>query len=1096
VVPVNPDLLLSESLGTKIGDFIVGLYKKNDSQTPDPNDIDRVRGDAATFLSTSFGADLLSTWALLKNQPTAEEFGQEIQRFFVLLVKALHEWYNRQIIENMLLILYRRNETDATFTQLVAQSRDTPGAGIYKDLLLDRTPLTNPYEWLDNAIEPKVRSAMSDAVRAAEQNIDVLVKEFNNMLSDRDGPIRFHQTDATTHDVVMDITKSTKNDQEAAVKAHRAGIKSTLNSIGVDATNASLSLRDFSATPFTMRRAFPAFRMYFIEEDNQGIIKRFDDFYNYNAITDIQIIKYKHRPATMIVTMTNLFGHLDAKTFSDMADREELADAIRENAAAGTLATQTTEEGGAEFQIDADGTKSPLREIMLKPGTKIVMKLGYDNDPDKLPTTFAGQITEVSGGAVITIVCQDWMSELLAGTSDDSNFDTSGGVWDFAKTIWNWDSTRDLQGTSSVRATIASVMQERNTLHFGHWQLDKKKRDPNYFGYRRGSSFMVRPFDNVFGDLLKFFGDDQIEGRSRALINIHPIPQPFYSAFGVDIGAVFPTEEDIKSMTLWELIEMQRRIMPNHIAMVRPYGQGDATLYFGPPWGVYVADEFDGEIDKELTRDILSQNELEVFRDMIHNNATITVSGLGRMKETWKQRLVRDFGARFGIAKNDTLEVPIGIVLEIFKDIIAENADTNLGTALKTASLSLIAIPGVGVATLAAGLLAGQAVSNQEQKTDFDVMPRLHSGSSDAIIDKWYELLIETMRAGGIPDDEDAHSVLINILSKIRKIQQATAWIRSRDEEGFDPSGSVRKSLKPIRQWHIATAKHHIIANDIQLNNNYANEVRAGDTTVRYDTEITDRRTRFASNEVPKGVDSDPDKSIYLTSILAEEMRNMYRGQLVLTGNSEIEPHDIIMIFDPTRHMQGAVEVAKVNHIFNQEMGFITIVEPHLIVEQGDYSLSTALSAFFSTLGNDIKDNNETPAGRAVNAVAGGGLKSAAAASLLVTGTTTTGLAINYIITQMLVPSHARNHPLTIYPLVKRMVPWVSGIEGASGAGVIGVMGGKVVKHLKNVRKVIEAVSDRFGDLKESASAIPQTLDTTGGSGTSSDTPTLGNYSK
>lgn len=1103
VVPVNPDLLLTESLGTKVGDFLKSLYDSDQSATGDPNEIERIKGDASIFLSTSFGLDLLQVWGRLKDQPTAETFHRDMGRFFHLLTKAMHEWYNREILEQMLLLLYRRNESDSTFDTIVAQSRDVPGAGIYKDLLLDREPLTNPYEWLDQAIEPKILSAMEDAVSAAEQNTDVLIKEFRNFLRDDDA-ILFHQNASTTQGVMKDTSKSAEADAREGLQRFNSGLKSTLNRIGVDAKHAALSLRDFSTVNFTMRRAFPAYRMYFIEEDNQGLIKRFDDFYNYNAIIDIQMIKYKHRPSTMIVTMTNLFGHLDAKTFSDMADKEELAEAIRANAAGGTLVTQAYEDSNGEYQVDADGTVSPLREIMLKPGTKIVMKLGYDNNPDNLPTVFAGQITEITGGAVMTIVCQDWMSELLAGVGEEKGIPTQGGSLttfegglNFGKKLLNLDQTRDLQNTASPRALIQGVLTQRNVVHFGHWQLDKNRRDPNYFGYRKEGSFILKPFaaEDIFGDLLKFFGDDQIEGNSRAFLNIHPLPLPYYNAFGTDIGSVFPTPEERDSMSLWEMIEMQRRLMPNHVAMVRPYGQGDATLYFGPPWGVYIADAFDGELDSTLSDSILNIHNREVFRDMIKSNATITISGLTRFNERVRERITKGIVSWLGFhGKDGAVEIPISIVLEMFKDLLAKEADTNI-----VGTLNRLAIAG-GVLTanplVSVGLAIGVNQADiQEEKTDFNLMPRLHAGSPDVIIDKWYDLLLSINTRGGFRDDEDTHSVLINVMSQISKTQTAMAFIRSRDEEGFDPSGSVRKALKPVRRWHIATAKHHIIANNIQVNNNFANEVRAGDTVVRYDTELTDRRTRFADRDIPKGASKDPDKSIYMTSLLAEEMRTMYRGQLVLTGNAEIEPHDIIMIFDQTRHMHGAIEVAKVTHIFNQEMGFISIVEPHLIVEQGDYSLSTALTAFFTALVGDIKENEETVAGKATSRVVGGGFVSAGALTYLATGPVTTGLAVNYIFTQLLA-SDARNHPLTIYPLVKRMVPWIGGIDGASGRGVIGVLAGKVIKGLKTVRKAVTALSDRVGDVADSAKVIPGALNTTGARGTSSDTPNLGNFSK
>jgi hypothetical protein len=89
-----------------------------------------------------------------------DEFQDYIAQFFTLWARAFHEWYNREILEAMLLFLYHRNEGDSTFNSIVAHSRDVPGAGIYKDLMLDHTPEMNPYEWLDESIEPKIRSAM------------------------------------------------------------------------------------------------------------------------------------------------------------------------------------------------------------------------------------------------------------------------------------------------------------------------------------------------------------------------------------------------------------------------------------------------------------------------------------------------------------------------------------------------------------------------------------------------------------------------------------------------------------------------------------------------------------------------------------------------------------------------------------------------------------------------------------------------------------------------------------------------------------------------------------------------------------------------
>jgi len=305
----------------------------------------------------------------------------------------------------------------------------------------------------------------------------------------------------------------------------------------------------------------------------------------------------------------------------------------------------------------------------------------------------------------------------------------------------------------------------------------------------------------------------------------------------------------------------------------------------------------------------------------------------------------------------------------------------------------------------------------------------------------------------------------------------------------FDPSGSVRKALKYARKWHMVTDKHHIIANNIMLNSNFANEVRAGNSIVRFDPELRERRTRHADREIPESLlDREVKLMTYLSSLLAEEIRNMYRGQLILTGNAEIEPHDIIFIFDEVRHIHGAIEAAKVQHIFNQEMGFITIVEPHLIVEQGGYGMTAAIAMAKNSMVRDFGENSKTVAGRLANSaaigVAKGGLNNPLSNfvgqflnSFDRAAETAPEAVANYILTQIIVPYEARNHPLTIYPLVKRTAPWLSGLEGASGRGLIGVIGNTVIKSIKAVRNAAKVIRN-FEQLGQTAVDIMDYFDT------------------
>ena len=62
---------------------------------------------------------------------------------------------------------------------------------------------------------------------------------------------------------------------------------------------------------------------------------------------------------------------------------------------------------------------------------------------------------------------------------------------------------------------------------------------------------------------------------------------------------------------------------------------------------------------------------------------------------------------------------------------------------------------------------------------------------------------------------------------------------------------------------------------------------------------------------------------------LADGLRRMYDGELILKGSPSIEPHDIIHMFDDVSRMTGPVTVDAVYHSFTQN-GFNTLVKPSL----------------------------------------------------------------------------------------------------------------------------------------------------------------------
>jgi hypothetical protein len=59
------------------------------------------------------------------------------------------------------------------------------------------------------------------------------------------------------------------------------------------------------------------------------------------------------------------------------------------------------------------------------------------------------------------------------------------------------------------------------------------------------------------------------------------------------------------------------------------------------------------------------------------------------------------------------------------------------------------------------------------------------------------------------------------------------------------------------------------------------------------------------------------------TSYLFKCLKDLYQGEIVITGEPAMKPYDQVFLYDSYNDMAGAVEVEQVTHIFSQETGFV-----------------------------------------------------------------------------------------------------------------------------------------------------------------------------
>lgn len=110
---------------------------------------------------------------------------------------------------------------------------------------------------------------------------------------------------------------------------------------------------------------------------------------------------------------------------------------------------------------------------------------------------------------------------------------------------------------------------------------------------------------------------------------------------------------------------------------------------------------------------------------------------------------------------------------------------------------------------------------------------------------------------------------------------------------------------------------------------------------------------------------------------LKEGLKDIYSGELVVLGNPDIQPHDLVYLADVYTRMYGMFEVEQVIHHFTPETGFITSITPNAVVTINDPTRWSMVSWVWSWFGvKNMRDDVKTmihKRGRDSSALATGG---------------------------------------------------------------------------------------------------------------------------
>lgn len=857
-----------------------------------------------------------------------------------------------------------------------------------------------------------------------------------------------------------------------------------------------------------MITAFPTFKLYLIETDGEEWSTK-DDWYSYNAVKSIRIHRHKITPAIAEIEIVNVTGDLDgSRAISSDQDKDAYEDRLRK----------------ADKEPET-GDPAKLDHFFIDAGTPIVVKLGYSSKVEELETRITGQIVSVTSGDVITIVAQEYSSELTIPIN----------------TI--------IKGRN-LRNIIKEIMEKSPTTHYGEWSIFEKAITVD-----NEEAFEMKEFADEQSMLTKKTSLGTATSRAswapigavagypqrllsdlikdRKLMNVFlPETKNWLGIQGAGTGETWGIPNIIGLAAIHEVA----RHLPGYVFGTRPYDH-QVTMFFGRPEEPYFFT--DTNKDKEVAWNKNRNKTIAPF------NADITSLFWQFMNSMWGEMLsvsvdsklhqryyrtedilgaaaISGFRAMLNVFKAfgriagippETVETtifsspPVTTELHQIEDKLGQQSlhllaaeffnlygeGTDLGetmAALQPASLLAsivtggepIHLSGPGYTLYfyhnwrhALEIISGQVGSGFKQQipqNDMDKIVRQafqEFNDPDAEIRSTTNFIINRQRF--------LHAVqeIIRLIS----VWKEFLWLFNNflQEQSNTPlitdiasraslvsSLTMNPRMKRFRNHYIADSSLDIIKNDIAASREFmANTIIVGyQKGAEFEETVSKGMVWYKGNpgtdslELGFNDDIEPGDHVvrviteqnavnkcqaYLCakSNLAEALRPMYRGQILLRGHEKLYPHDIIWLSDTYNGIYGPIEAESVIDQFDQTGYFVTVI-PHAVVwaESGsEYADNVSIGTWwmYAATGVAILGFIPTFGATASIPVIAVALKAHEVESQ--TGhtldTEIKNQVYEWVIGQSMyggVDPHVR-----IIPLVKNGLPWTAGMRGIGKGG-------------------------------------------------------------
>ncbi len=705
-------------------------------------------------------------------------------------------------------------------------------------------------------------------------------------------------------------------------------------------------------------KMFPTFKIYFVEEDSK-LLMNLDDYYSYDAIQSIDIVSNKYSAGrTAVIKLSNSIGNLTNK-LSLMRERSSIWE-----------------------QIVQSSDNIFLGTLDIKPGTKIIIKLGYSANDRFLKTKFVGRVIEMNPGPNMELICQSYGTQLNH---------------DIVKMNFG------ILSTDKEHGDIASVVLDAVPSLEG---LGK----PALLGLN-AARFSGKNLKGIDKNLFEQFLLSNITSRVNAgmFAQDNPRDDNIYLPYNMirSLGHNPTFDWRVYNQTVWQSLSEISLYHRNIFPIVKLYnddhlstlGELRETIVLGDKAGYYKNTD-------SFSLSTMSIKEVEEAVSTWNKSGGVRESLLV-LTENVHEHLRKDYDKVEYRSSNTAYPLrELAIVLEFFRN--RRNATVIMYKLLKEIDYPLP----MNIGNITLEYLRNTLPGVLDPK-EIQLLSNIMKVSSMGALsnNEVKDTPVITLNVAPISPDTRGLSTtgtVDPIFNLIRSFRSSNSFIMQNGPlydlitedflhvEPFESDNTASKFINDprytkIQKHHLITDQSDIISNNIVLSQDFANAVSLyylwepkfydsltgikekdleglqsftikafgdqRDKDVRLletyqkniDTNIWDIRDKSAQmlNSYFKVQDkklrtesADWDKLpsfvVVALSLLQREVEKMYRGTITVVGNPNIEPMDILHIEDYINDMHGPVEVEEVVLSISPDRGFTTTITPSLITYDRD----------------------------------------------------------------------------------------------------------------------------------------------------------------